>query len=181
MRYALKWFLLKYNNEKTRPNTRPLIYLLECGKEAALATAQWTAEKREKKLCGLPQADGDWYAVRRKGIQKLLHGPQRSARHSMSNSSNKRGDCRGFAPKFYKYNVVSTIFNDDIYGIEIIYLQERLHVLVNILAMGSLVWWCCLQLTIIIKVVGLLSRQKASSFGCLLLYTVRSLYKILAL
>jgi hypothetical protein len=39
----------------------------------------------------------------------------------------------------YKYKVVSTIFNDDIYGIEIIYLQERLHVLVNILAMGSLV------------------------------------------
>jgi hypothetical protein len=32
-------------------------------------------------------------------------------------------------PKVYKYKVVSTIFNDDIYGIEIIYLQERLHVL----------------------------------------------------
>jgi hypothetical protein len=41
--------------------------------------------------------------------------------------------------KVYKYKVVSTIFNDDIYGIEIIYLQERLHVLVNLLAMGSLV------------------------------------------
>jgi hypothetical protein len=41
-------------------------------------------------------------------------------------------------PKVYKYKVVSTIFNDDIYGIEI-YLQERLHVLVHILAMGSLV------------------------------------------
>jgi hypothetical protein len=41
--------------------------------------------------------------------------------------------------KVYKYKVVSTIFNDDIYGIEIIYLQERLHVLVNILAVGSLV------------------------------------------
>jgi hypothetical protein len=41
-------------------------------------------------------------------------------------------------PKVYKYKVVSTIFND-IYGIEIIYQQERLHVLVNILAMGSLV------------------------------------------
>jgi hypothetical protein len=42
-------------------------------------------------------------------------------------------------PKVYKYKVVSTIFNDDFYGIEIIYLQERLHVLVKILAMGSLV------------------------------------------
>jgi hypothetical protein len=42
-------------------------------------------------------------------------------------------------PKVYKYKVVSTIFNDDIYGIEMIYLQERLHVLVKILAMGSLV------------------------------------------
>jgi hypothetical protein len=41
--------------------------------------------------------------------------------------------------KVYKYKVVSTIFNDDIYGIEIIHLQERLHALVNILAMGSLV------------------------------------------
>jgi hypothetical protein len=41
--------------------------------------------------------------------------------------------------KVYKYKVVSTSFNDDIYGIEIICLQERLHVLVNILAMGSLV------------------------------------------
>jgi hypothetical protein len=39
-------------------------------------------------------------------------------------------------PKVYKYKVVSTSFNDDIYGIEIIYLEERLHVLVNILAMG---------------------------------------------
>jgi hypothetical protein len=42
-------------------------------------------------------------------------------------------------PKVYKYKVVSTSFNDDIHGIEIIYLQERLHVLINILAMGSLV------------------------------------------
>jgi hypothetical protein len=41
--------------------------------------------------------------------------------------------------KVYKYKVVSIIFNDDIYGIEIIYLQERLHVLVKILAMSSLV------------------------------------------
>jgi hypothetical protein len=41
--------------------------------------------------------------------------------------------------KVCKYKVVSTIFNYDIYRIEIIYLQERLHVLVNILAMGSLV------------------------------------------
>jgi hypothetical protein len=41
--------------------------------------------------------------------------------------------------KVNKYKVISTIFNDDIYGIEIIYLQERLHVLVNILAMGCLV------------------------------------------
>jgi hypothetical protein len=29
--------------------------------------------------------------------------------------------------------------------------EERVHVLVNILAMGSLVWWCCHQLTIIIR------------------------------
>jgi hypothetical protein len=43
------------------------------------------------------------------------------------------------APKVYKYKVFSTSFIDDIYGIEIINLQERLHVLVNILAMGSLV------------------------------------------
>jgi hypothetical protein len=50
----------------------------------------------------------------------------------------------------YKYKVVSTSFNDDIYDIEIIYLEEKLHVLVNLLAMGSLVWWCCHQLTIII-------------------------------
>jgi uncharacterized protein YebE (UPF0316 family) len=55
-----------------------------------------------------------------------------------------------FAVKVYKYKVVSTSFNDDIYGIDIIYLQERLHVLDNILAMGSLVWRCCHQLTIII-------------------------------
>jgi hypothetical protein len=41
--------------------------------------------------------------------------------------------------KVYKYKVVSTRFNDDIYSIEIIYLEERLHALVNILAMGSLV------------------------------------------
>jgi hypothetical protein len=41
--------------------------------------------------------------------------------------------------KVYKYKVVSPSINDDIYGIEIIYLEERLHVLVNILAMGSLV------------------------------------------
>jgi hypothetical protein len=41
--------------------------------------------------------------------------------------------------KVYKYKVVSTIFNYYIYGIEIINLHERLHVLVNILAMGSLV------------------------------------------
>jgi hypothetical protein len=41
--------------------------------------------------------------------------------------------------KVYKYKVVSTSFNDDIYGIEIIYLEGRLHVLINILAMGSLV------------------------------------------
>jgi hypothetical protein len=37
--------------------------------------------------------------------------------------------------KVYKCKVVSTSFNDDIYGIEIIYLEERLQVLVNILAM----------------------------------------------
>jgi hypothetical protein len=41
--------------------------------------------------------------------------------------------------KIYKYKVVSTSFNDDIYGIEIIYLEERLRVLVNILAMGCLI------------------------------------------
>jgi hypothetical protein len=56
--------------------------------------------------------------------------------------------------KVYKYKVVSTSFNDDIYGIEIIFLKERLHVLVNILAMGSFVWWCCHQLTIIIYGIG---------------------------
>jgi hypothetical protein len=39
--------------------------------------------------------------------------------------------------KVYKYKVVSTRFNDDIYGIEIIYLEERLHVLMNILAMRA--------------------------------------------
>jgi hypothetical protein len=42
-------------------------------------------------------------------------------------------------PKVYKYKVVSTSFNDDIYGIEIIYMQERLHILVTIQAMDSLV------------------------------------------
>jgi hypothetical protein len=41
--------------------------------------------------------------------------------------------------KVYKYKVISTSFNVDIYGTEIIYLEERLHLLVNILAMGSLV------------------------------------------
>jgi hypothetical protein len=41
--------------------------------------------------------------------------------------------------KVYKYKVVSTSCNDDIYFMEIIYLEKRLHVLVNILAMGSLV------------------------------------------
>jgi hypothetical protein len=40
--------------------------------------------------------------------------------------------------KVYKYKVVSTSFNDDIYGIDIIYLQERLQVVVN---MGS--WSDC--------------------------------------
>jgi hypothetical protein len=39
--------------------------------------------------------------------------------------------------KVYKHKVVSTHFNDDICGIEIIYLQERLHVLVNILAWAA--------------------------------------------
>jgi hypothetical protein len=91
-------------------------------------------------------------------------------------SFNRKGD----KYKVYKYKVVSTILND-IYGIEIIYLEKRLHVLVNILAMGSLVWWCCHHLKMIIQVVGLLSRQKASCFGCLLLHTVRSQYRILAL
>jgi hypothetical protein len=33
--------------------------------------------------------------------------------------------------KVYKYRVVSTSFNEDIYGIEIIYLEERLHVLMK--------------------------------------------------
>jgi hypothetical protein len=41
--------------------------------------------------------------------------------------------------KVYEYKVVSTSFNDDIYDIAIIYLEERLHVLVNLLAMGRLV------------------------------------------
>jgi hypothetical protein len=41
--------------------------------------------------------------------------------------------------KVYKFKVVSTSFNDDIYSIEILYLEERLHVSVNILAMDSLV------------------------------------------
>jgi hypothetical protein len=35
--------------------------------------------------------------------------------------------------KVYEYKVVSTSFNDDIYSIEIIYLEERLNVQVNIL------------------------------------------------
>jgi hypothetical protein len=35
--------------------------------------------------------------------------------------------------KVFKYKVVSTNFNNDIYGIEIIHLKERLHVLVDIL------------------------------------------------
>jgi hypothetical protein len=61
-----------------------------------------------------------------------------------------RGTVRLVLTKVYNYKVVSTIFNDDIYGIEIKYLEERLHVLVNILAMCSLVWWCCHQLTFII-------------------------------
>jgi hypothetical protein len=42
-------------------------------------------------------------------------------------------------PKVYKYKVTSTSLHDNIYAIEIIYLEERLHVLANILAMGSLV------------------------------------------
>jgi hypothetical protein len=54
----------------------------------------------------------------------------------------------------YAFLLWLSSFNDDIYGIEIIYLEERQHVLVNILAMGSLVRWCCHQLTIIILVEG---------------------------
>jgi hypothetical protein len=46
---------------------------------------------------------------------------------------------RAVKPKVYKYKVISTNFNDDIYGIEIVYLEEKLHILVNIPAMGSLV------------------------------------------
>jgi hypothetical protein len=53
--------------------------------------------------------------------------------------------------KVYKYKVVSTNFNDDIYGIEIIYLEERLHVLVNIIDMhGQLGLMVRTPLTIII-------------------------------
>jgi hypothetical protein len=43
--------------------------------------------------------------------------------------------------------------------------------------MDSLVWWCCLQLTIIVYVVGQLSDRNASCPRCQQLYTVNSLGK----
>jgi hypothetical protein len=51
----------------------------------------------------------------------------------------KQQKCRVTMGKVYKYKAVSTRFNNDIYGIENIYLEERLPVLVNIHAQLGLV------------------------------------------
>jgi hypothetical protein len=80
--------------------------------------------------------------------------------------------------KVYKYKVVSTNFNDDIYCIEIIYLEERLHLLVNILAIGSLVRWCCTSSHLLCRLWGYYGAKRPLVLD--VIYSKISIKKILA-
>jgi hypothetical protein len=66
------------------------------------------------------------------------------------------GGWGGINPKVYKYKFASSrfyyIFLDFVFKIHdhIQYLEKRLHILADILAMGSCVWWCCHHVTFII-------------------------------